>query len=406
MKTLVNVTGGYVVGERFWGREKELELLLDYIRRKAHLSIIAQRRIGKTSLMREAGDRLGPDHIVLHIDVQEAGCAADMVVKLVSATKAYESLWKKTKTFFENALSSAVDRVESISIYEVEIQLRAGLSGDNWRNKGAQTLDALAGHDKPVVLFIDELPIQIERMLKSDNQGVGAAQDLLTWLRAEALKHQGRLCMVFAGSIGLEPVLHRAGLSANINHLTPFILDPWSDAEALGCLSALAAHCNLDLPKPAARLMLERLGCNIPHHVQLFFAKVWEECVKSEQTRCSVEMIEGVFKSKMLSTQGHVELTHMEERLRKALDDAELPLAMDILTQAAVEGALAPPKLQLLCDRHNVDPPQRPQRLTDLFLVLEHDGYLTKNATGEYVFVSELLRQWWKARHEAFFELV
>ena len=38
----------------------------------------------------------------------------------------------------------------------------------------------------------------------------------------------------------------------------------------------------------------------------------------------------------------------------------------------------------------------------DILWVLEHDGYVKKGRDG-YVFVSKLLRDWWKNRHEHFY---
>ena len=407
MTTLAGFVGGYVTGHRFWDREKELARLLELIDEGAHVSIIAQRRIGKTSLMREAANRLSSDYIALHIDLQAAESAADLVVKLTAATKPHASLWEKTKSTFSNILKATVGSIETLSLHELEIQIRAGLSGENWQGKGSQVLAALAAQEKRVVLFIDELPILVVRMLENTNHdGKAAVHSLLTWLRAMAIEHQGRLSMVFAGSIGLEPVLSRVGLTANINHLTPFILDPWPDAVALGCLQALAAHREIKLHETAAQRMLELLGCNIPHHVQLFFAKVREYCENTEQKNCPPEVIDGIFNHRMLSIQGHAELTHMEERLEKVLNKEDLYLALDLLTQAAVTGSISRSQMIELCDRQSITTPERNRRLPELIRILEHDGYLKKNPGDKYIFVSNLLQQWWRARFEAFFETV
>lgn len=152
--------------------------------------------------------------------------------------------------------------------------------------------------------------------------------------------------------------------------------------------------------------MLELLGCNIPHHVQLFFSKVREYCEIAEITCCVPEAVDVIFHQKMLSIQGHAELAHMEERLQKVLKSDDLLLAMDLLTQAAVTGAIDLPGMHALCDRHFIPAPERNRRLSELLRILEHDGYFKKDTEGKYVFVSNLLRQWWRARFEAFFETV
>lgn len=406
MKTLVGVVGNYVEGDRFWGRETELARLLELIDEGAHVSIIAQRRIGKTSLMHEAANRLPPDFMALHIDVQAAVSAADMVTELTAATRPYASLWEKTKSIFSNIFKTAAENIEAISIHDVKIQVRAGLVGANWQEKGAQVLAALATHEKRVVLFIDELPIMVGRMVENPEAGKAEVDTLLSWLRARAIEHQGRINMVFAGSIGLEPVLNREGLSASANHLTPFSLDPWTDAVALGCLQALAAYYGIDLPKAAADRMLELLGCNIPHHVQMFFAKVLDYCQNNGHQTCPTKAIESIFEQKMLSTQGHAELVHMEERLKKVVKDDDLLLATDLLTQAAVAGYIGRDQMFLLCQRHDVAPREGSKVLPNLLGILEHDGYLKKDGQERYVFVSNLLRRWWRARFEAFYEKV
>jgi len=398
--------GNWVAGERFWGREKEIVRLLELLADGANVSIIAQRRIGKTSLMREAGNRLPPEYLALHVDLQHAKDAADMVVKLALATQLHAGPWAKTRTVFANILQTVRDSIESISAYELEIQLRAGLSGGTWQEKGGQMLSELAKAGRPVVLFVDELPILVNRMLENPDSGKAAVHTLLTWLRGQALAHAGHIRMVFAGSIGLEPVLARAGLTADINHLTPFLLDPWPTPVALDCLLALAAYRGIDLPDTAARRMLELLGCNIPHHVQLFFAHVREHCLYAERTACEPAAIDEIFHQRMLGTKGHAELSHMVERLEMVLEKAELPLAMELLTQTAITGSLGRQAIETLCARNGLAREDMGRRLPRLFEIFEHDGYLDKNQAGEYVFVSNLLRQWWLARFEAFFVTV
>ncbi len=49
--------GNWVEGGRFWGREADLEVFISRIDEGAHQLLTAQRRMGKTSLMRER--RLG-----------------------------------------------------------------------------------------------------------------------------------------------------------------------------------------------------------------------------------------------------------------------------------------------------------------------------------------------------------
>lgn len=406
MCTLVGEVGNWVSGKRFWGREKELAHLLELIGDGANISIIAQRRIGKTSLMREAGERLPTGYVGLYIDLQDAQDCADVVVKLTAATRAHADLWYKVKGCFSNVLHAVKDTIESISVSELEIQLRAGLSGGTWQEKGSQAFAELAGSDANIVLFIDELPILINRLIEKDTAAKHEVHILLSWLRAQAQEHKGRICMVLAGSIGLEPVLNRLGLSADVNHLTPFSLKPWDNDTAIGCLQALAAHRSLTLPVESCQRMLELLGCNIPHHVQMFFFQARAHCLHAMQDTLTPKDVDTVFHRRMLSSQGHTELTHMEYRLAAVLEKLELPLAEDLLTQAAVTGHVGRKHMAALAQRHGFIPEDSTAILKRLFEIFEHDGYLRPCGEGRYEFVSKLLEKWWKARFETFFEPV
>ena len=76
-----------------------------------------------------------------------------------------------------------------------------------------------------------------------------------------------------------------------------------------------------------------------------------------------------------------------------------LPLALEMLTEAAVVGKLTDEVLTVLRDDYSFEdqPPVEVQK--EILGVLEHDGYLKHMPRG-YVFVSKLLKDWWKNRHQ------
>ena len=88
MKPLLQSYGNWVDGDKFWGRETEIESLAVKIREGAHILLTAQRRMGKTSLMRELVRRfrLSDDRIPLFVDLQKSANPADAVVELSLAT--------------------------------------------------------------------------------------------------------------------------------------------------------------------------------------------------------------------------------------------------------------------------------------------------------------------------------
>lgn len=58
LNSLKPAHGNWVQGDRFWGRETDLRLFEEGIDEGANFLLVAQRRMGKTSLMREVARRL------------------------------------------------------------------------------------------------------------------------------------------------------------------------------------------------------------------------------------------------------------------------------------------------------------------------------------------------------------
>ncbi|MFO0589773.1 MAG: ATP-binding protein [Polyangiaceae bacterium] len=393
--------GNWVMGEEFWGRDHEITELRELLDAGAHVLLVAPRRVGKTSLMRELGRRLDTTHRCLFVDLEGAQSAADAIAELGLATRPHQSLWKRTQDVFRGLL----DNVDTIGAYEVSIKLREGTAA-GWQTRGQRLLDSLAQHDEPIIVFMDELPILINRMLKGDDYQITPerrreADMFLSFLRAETTRRKGQVRFVAAGSIGLEPVLRQAGLSATVNTFTPYELHPWDRPTAIGFLNAISESKKLVLGAGAAERMVERLGSAVPHHVQLFFDLVLQDARRRKMGEATITDIERVFAERMLSTRGHAELSHLEERLKMVLGPKRLPVALDLLTEAAVTGSLQPERAMEIAKEAvgtgDLDEERPEDLLRELLGIFEHDGYLERS-DGGYVFVSSLVRDWWKAR--------
>ena len=397
--SLKRATGNWVVGDQFWDREVELALFIERLNEGAHLLLTAPRRIGKTSLLKETARRLDGTFLCLYVDLQKAESPADAVVELSLATHEYKSTWDRVHSVFQNVLR---DTVETVKIRDLSIVLRGGLTTDNWRSKGDDLFQILAEQDRPVVLFFDEVAILVNRLLRGGDyvitdQRRADVDIFLSWLRANSIRHQGKVRIVLTGSIGLEPLVREAGLSAALNTFTPFHLGPWARDVARGCLAALANGYGLVPHADAIEEMLDRLGMYIPHHVQMFFDHVYQEARLVGSSEISVALVREVYTRSMLGIRGHVELSHMEERLKMVLGPKLDLLALDLLTEAAMTGTLTASTGRILAEGQFGEDWKAPLR--DVLAVLEHDGYLV-TTDHAYSFASPLLRDWWKARFQ------
>ena len=403
MNTLRQTQGSWVTGDRFWNRDYKLRRFVEILDDGGHIHLSAQRRIGKTSLMREAGRRVADRYTCVHVDVEDAKSAEDFVAALGAATREHRGLWSRTLEVFRNALGASADAVESLQVDEVTIKIREGLVGGTWRDKADRLLAALADADQPVVLFLDEVPVLVNRMLKGPDYEATperreAADLFLSWMRRAAIRHQGRVRFVVTGSIGFAPILREAGLSATINHLTHFDLRPWDAETAVGCLHALGNPYGLTWAEGAAARVVERLGMCVPHHVQVFFGHVREVTERRGATVCTVDDVEAAYRTRMLGSRGHADLSTFEERLALVVARDAVPLVLDLLTEAAVTGRLDDGTVRVYLDEHGAAGREGDRLARHVLDVLDHDGYLHRDG-DHYTFSSHLLRDWWVARH-------
>lgn len=407
-KTLKPAHGNWVHDDRFWGRETELELFEEGIHEGANYLLVAQRRMGKTSLMREVARRLAARYLCVFVDWEKAANAADAIVELSVSLRPHKKLWEKTKDLFSNILQSIGSKIENVAVSEVTVTLRAGLTSGNWRSKGDELFEILAASPTPVLLLLDEVPILVNRMLKGrelviTDERRSDTDAFMSWLRHNTQKHQGQVRVVISGSIGLEPVLRQGGLTATLNAFQPFELRPWDDKTASGCFEALARGKEMALEDGVTQRIIETLGCSIPHHIQLFFDHAYTFCRRRGDMKLGLEHLDIIYRQGMLSVRGHAELTHYEDRLKLVLGSKSLALAMEMLTEAAVVGALTDaafrafqtePSLYTLGDAEIAEAQK------EIIRVLEHDGYLERSGDGSLRFVSSLVRDWWKARNQ------
>ena len=410
--TLKKAGSSWAEGDRFFNREVELEVLTGRVRDGIHTLLTAQRRMGKTSVVRELLRRLGDGgHFgTIFVDLGDATEPADAIAEIGVQSRSVQGAWRRIKSGFASALREVGDRVDTLAVADVRVKLRAGIDTGNWRQKGEGVFAALAESDRPVALAVDELPILVNRLLKGYDYRITperrqVVDELLSWLRKTVQAHQGRISIILSGSVSLEPILRQAGLSAHANIFTPFDLKPWSEETAIACLAALAETYGLDLPPAVRQDMCRRLRCQIPHHVQQFFDTLDVYLKQASRQEASLEDVEHVYTGEMLGARGQLNLDHYETRLRMVLGSEGYRVAVEVLTEAAVSGGLLSDDV---LDRYRGCFPAQvqipaggeadPIPVEEVLYVLEHDGYLARQRDG-YRFVSGLLEDWWRSRH-------
>ncbi len=366
---LPNMVGPWVTGDKFFDRIAEVGRLIQLLDENNNILLVAPRRIGKTSLVRETFRRMEEREkdYTLFVDVQDCRTPEDVIVALALAAQPVRGLATRVAEAFSSFFH---EKIESIGVSELlELRFREAIAGD-WRAKAGKIVQSLAESDRRIALCLDELPIMLNRLVTGPGDSAErrqSAEVFLSWLRKTMSAHQERVRWVLCGSIGFEPILARHNLSFTAGHLRPFHLLPWNRPTAHACLRSLAAYEGHDWPEASLSALLGKLVHYIPHHVQMYFGHVMDDCRMRGAPVPTAEDVERVWETHMLSTRGHAELADYEERLLRVLDEAPVRLALALLTEAAVVGRLTPQAARSILDSHGLEHPEA--ALRDVLLV-------------------------------------
>ena len=167
------------------------------------------------------------------------------MVEIAATSRHVRDLWTRVRSWVRQSSTATIDRVDELGVSELKVKLRAGIDAGRWRIQGDALFASLAAGEKPVVLAIDELPILVNRLLKGHDYEMTPERrrdtdEFLSWLRKNAQAHRGHIRLVVSGSVGLEPILEQAELSAHANIFAPFELKPWDEETSVACLGELA----------------------------------------------------------------------------------------------------------------------------------------------------------------------
>ena len=388
-------TGRWVSGDDFFDRKAELEILETQVRAGNHILLTGQRRMGKTSIAHELGRRLETQGwVFLFTDVEGASSPEDLIAAIAAATHPVRAISSRIASAMSRFIKENIDEINA---HEFGLKIRAGLGAGTWRRHGERLFQVCAVHDKPVLLVIDELPIFLKHLLTED-QGAKRADEFLSWLRSvrQGLA-RGSPVLLLSGSIGRAPLVGRLGMPDRINDLYDFRLGPWSRETSVHCFEQLARHNGLRVDNGVADAVYRTLGIGVPHLVQSFFARLRDFATMQGRNRVTVADVDEVYRTELLGPSGQIYFLHYEKRLEQGLDDETFQIAMEILAEAATQGAFTENARRNLSRGYAAIISDAPDRISEALEVLEHDGYLTAGR-GDHRFTFRLLQDWWAVR--------
>lgn len=395
-----NRVGPPVRGEDFYGREALVELVWQKLD-LGHLLLAAPRRFGKTSVMYRLIDAPREDYRIVHADLQHLTEPAELLTQLVGELARDDRFAKTVSSlsYFPTTLWSRFRRnFDEVEFLSLKVKLREQLR-PRWQESGEELFRRLAGSEQPVVFILDEFPMMIDRMERSDAHRE-EARTLLRWLRALRLSPSApNVRFIIAGSIGIDHVLSRLGEIASINDFEKIRLDPFSPRVAAGLLDELASGQGISLSPASRRKMLELIGILVPYFIQVVFSEVIKAHMQDGEP-ITPRRVEQVYHDRVLGVDCKTYFEHYYGRLREYYRPHEERATKRMLRELARSGSLT----RDLCYqiyREQLGSEAELESFNALMAHLENDFYVTFDRNHEqYEFSCKLLRDWW-LRHYA-----
>lgn len=401
---LKKTVGNWVDRDRFFDRESDITALKQHVSEGTHTLLVGQRRMGKTSLVRELLRRLRdtPGIKTAFVDLEDARDPADAIVAISLASQRLQSMLRRAGELTKAPLRR-FRNVQLVAQHEdLRFQLRADINSGTWKSKGDLLMQDLARGNGKVVLAIDESSILVNRILKGRDyrmppKNIEAADEFLSWLRRNAQVHRDCLCLIISGSVGIAPILKQAGLSAAMNVFSAYELKPWSESTASDCLGELAANYGIKNPVAVREAVCRRLRCCIPHHVQQFFDALHRQMRLAGRTDATLQDADTAYRGDMLGVRGQIDMDHYEERLKLVLGTDAYRVALELLVQAASEESLHPASIETYKSKLEISRDAGAVAVSFVLEVLVQDGYFTREGE-EFRFASGLLEDWQRSR--------
>lgn len=382
------ITGPPAEGDKYLRREYLNDEFWSEIEKGSHILFTAPRRVGKTSIMKDLAKNC-PKKYICHFENIESEKTQGQLfkrlfgllvneLKTVNKAKTVISTWLKRRGIGELNAEGSVKFISKKVDYKPEL---------------LSLLSNLQQIDQKVILFLDEFPEVIVSIIRNENKEI-AIETLHTIREIRQDNDFGNFTLVLAGSIGLDHVVNDLDRPKLINDLHRIELSALSKEEARQLIRQITTDATMKISEKQENYIINKLGHLIPYFVQ----KMIEECnrILQKQNRPLLENKDVDFAFDQLIKHDE-NLKDWESRLREPyLTKNRFGFCKHILTYCAHKDKIFIQEIYDISGKWK----QRTEYM-NLIQMLVRDGYLFEE-NGKYVFLSPLLKAWWKKQHPEF----
>ena len=373
--------GGEIAPAEVMGRDKLISDLWEILERQSVI-LSAERRMGKTSVIKKMRSEATPDKLPIYRDLEDVRSPLEFVNTVFQDVEAYLTRLNRTakKT---RAWLTQLGGAEFSGVKFPEI------AAPHWKALLTETIaDLVENQDSTLIFFWDELPYMLR------NIGDESAMELLDTLRSIRLMYP-RVRMVYTGSIGLHHViadLRKEGYTNDpTNDMYPQEVPPLSTKDATTLARKLLAGENIVTPdiQGTAVAIADELN-NIPFYIHQLIVKL-----KLRGGSGDAEVIKKIIAESFDDPMNPWKMEHYHERIESYYDEKQRPYAMNLLDILAV--ANQPLFFDELFNRLKQEPETQDKEIARKVLsLLQKDYYIQKGDLG-FQFRYPLIQKYWKS---------
>lgn len=378
--------GGYIALSDIIGRDALARRLWRILERQS-LVLTAERRLGKTCIIKKMVEEAPEDKLPIYRDLEGIRTAPEFVETLFQDVQAYlgglERTAQRVRLFLAQLSGTEVGGVFKLP----------DIAAPHWKTLLTKIIEDLLEHqDRMVVLFWDEMPYMIYNIKHRDGEGAG--MELLDALRSLRQMYS-RLRMVFTGSIGLHNVVTSLKREGYAN-------DPTNDMDTVEVPPLTPGDA-----QELARRLLD--GENIQTHNHEGTAQTIAEAVDGipylihhlvDQLVQRGGMVDAVAVDHMVDTcltdpHDRWHLRHYRERIDIYYSPDERPFALNILDVLSTSSQSVPfddvfnsLKSRLVTEDSEM--------VRYVLMLLQRDHYIVQQTSGAFSFRFPLIQKSWK----------
>ncbi len=376
--------GGVIDPSNVYGRDLLIAELWQRLDQQSVL-VNAERRIGKTSLLRKMVDEGSPGWFPAMLDVEKYHSAEEFAIGVYEQVQRYLATWKKVANWGRK-------------IYEEHDfgGFRRTSGGRPWKallTAAIQDLISQKLERRPVFVW-DEVPYMIAHIREAD--GGLAALEVLDTLRSLRQEHPD-LRMVFSGSIGLHHVLDgiRDGKMSSepVNDMYQVEVPPLAREDAVKLATDLIQGEGLpatNVPQSADVIAEEADG--FPFYIHHIVAGLRKDKLPAEP-----EAIRSLVQRHLVNANDPWDLGHYRTRIpayyKKGTNAQLVGLILDVLATAKKPRTVS--QLQSAIKGMAAGFDDRDE-LVRVLRLMERDHYILRDTDGRIQFRFPLIRRWWR----------